>query len=761
MKKNVIKISFLLLLALFIIPINFVNAGGKVVPTAINNLRVSLRSTSKLVSIDSGYMRVFYDENKVCIEYYDNNFNIKSKKSVSMELDIWGGFYAGKDAYYLVEGQTNEQEDFNAEVIRVIKYDTNWNRLGAAKITGDSKLWGGEVRYPFHNGCVEMEESNGKLYIVTSHQGYVDESLTPKMGHQGFLMIEVDEKSMTGKIVKGDYWHSFSQYIEIKDSNIYVLEQSEGSRCTSLTKYNSEKVVEEYIPVLEYGGNRTSAWAVSCYASVNDMTLSSNNVLCLGTSIDQTQYDNYSSEMSYNIYLTLTPMNNFSKESTQVKWLTNYNNDGKRFAGVKITKINDNRFMISWKESNETQTVLDDDPLSENVLHYIFVDGNGNKISKEYKIAASISDCHPIVKNSKIVFYASNGNIVDFYSIDANNGSFNKKSYCVAGENITWKLDNGVLTLEGTGDISIDQDYYSTSVWSTIREKVEKIVIKKGITSIPDNTFVYFPNLTEIEIEDGLKSIGKEAFRSCGKLNKITIPSSVKTIGDDALWTGWYSSWNDAHIVDATIFAKSNSYAIKYAIQNKINFKLTDTVKDLEVKSRKEKEITLKWAKINGNITGYKVYYYDYNQKKWIFAGKTSATEYRIKELKKGTTYKFRVRAYKTVSGKQHFGSYSSSLKTSTKPKVTKINNITTKNNKVTIKWKKVSAVTGYAIYMSTNKNNGYEKIKTIKGKNTIKYTTKKLNKNKTYYFKIRTYKTVDGKKVYSSYSTIKKIKVK
>ena len=69
-------------------------------------------------------MRVFYDGKKIGIEYYDDNFMIQSKKSLDMELELWGGFYAGSDAYYLVEGQKNTAESDTAEVIRVIKYDT-------------------------------------------------------------------------------------------------------------------------------------------------------------------------------------------------------------------------------------------------------------------------------------------------------------------------------------------------------------------------------------------------------------------------------------------------------------------------------------------------------------------------------------------------------------------------------------------------------------------------------------------------------------
>ena len=62
---------------------------------------------------------------------------------------------------------------------------------------------------------------------------------------------------------------------------------------------------------------------------------------------------------------------------------------------------------------------------------------------------------------------------------------------------------------------------------------------------------------------------------------------------------------------------------------------------------------------------------------------------------------------------------------------------------------------------MSTSKKGKYSKIKTVTKGNTVSYTKSDLKKNKTYYFKIRTYRTVDGKKVYSSYSSVKNIKIK
>lgn len=71
--------------------------------------------------------------------------------------------------------------------------------------------------------------------------------------------------------------------------------------------------------------------------------------------------------------------------------------------------------------------------------------------------------------------------------------------------------------------------------------------------------------------------------------------------------------------------------------------------------------------------------------------------------------------------------------------------------------WRKVSGVKGYQIRYATN-----SKMKSAKMKSTTKnsFQVKKLKKGKTYYVQIRAYKTVAGKKVYSSWSKSKKCKI-
>lgn len=93
------------------------------------------------------------------------------------------------------------------------------------------------------------------------------------------------------------------------------------------------------------------------------------------------------------------------------------------------------------------------------------------------------------------------------------------------------------------------------------------------------------------------------------------------------------------------------------------------------------------------------------------------------------------------------------------KPKTNRITKLKRTGKKsIKIYWTKVSGTTGYQIYMSTKKNSGYKRIKTVSGKYSS-YTKGKLKKGKRYYFKVRSYKKVGGKYYISSYSTVKTIK--
>ena len=90
---------------------------------------------------------------------------------------------------------------------------------------------------------------------------------------------------------------------------------------------------------------------------------------------------------------------------------------------------------------------------------------------------------------------------------------------------------------------------------------------------------------------------------------------------------------------------------------------------------------------------------------------------------------------------------------------ITKCTNIKTK--KADIQWKKNGSATGYEVQYSTNKTfKSGVKTKSITNASTIKYTATGLTSQKTYYVRVRAYKTVGKKKLYSSWSGIKTVKI-
>jgi len=96
------------------------------------------------------------------------------------------------------------------------------------------------------------------------------------------------------------------------------------------------------------------------------------------------------------------------------------------------------------------------------------------------------------------------------------------------------------------------------------------------------------------------------------------------------------------------------------------------------------------------------------------------------------------------------------------KPKNTTFKSVIKRKHSLTLKWRKVSKqVTGYEIRFSSNKKFTKKTTKYLKVKNfkTTERTIRQLKSKKTYYAKIRTYKIVNGKTYYSSWSNVVKMK--
>ena len=191
--------------------------------------------------------------------------------------------------------------------------------------------------------------------------------------------------------------------------------------------------------------------------------------------------------------------------------------------------------------------------------------------------------------------------------------------------------------------------------------------------------------------------------------------------------------------------------------QETVKRKALSKVKSLKVSKTSSSYIKLTWKKVKG-AEGYKVSY-SADGKKWTTV-KTDKASYTVKKLKSGKDYQVKVRAY---AGSNQ-GSYSSVVKTATKVAAGKLKALkSAKSGTLTVTWTKLSGADGYQLYLSTSKkftSKSTKKVTVKKGK-TVKTTVKGLKKNKTCYVKLRGYKTVNNKKVYGTFSSVKSIKIK
>lgn len=94
-------------------------------------------------------------------------------------------------------------------------------------------------------------------------------------------------------------------------------------------------------------------------------------------------------------------------------------------------------------------------------------------------------------------------------------------------------------------------------------------------------------------------------------------------------------------------------------------------------------------------------------------------------------------------------------------PAKTKVQKISAGKKSITAQWKKVAGVSAYQVQIATNKKFSKNKKSFKVSKKSTKVKIKKLKAKKVYYVRVRSYKKVNGKKVYSKWSTVRKVKTK
>ena len=233
----------------------------------------------------------------------------------------------------------------------------------------------------------------------------------------------------------------------------------------------------------------------------------------------------------------------------------------------------------------------------------------------------------------------------------------------------------------------------------------------------------------------------------------VTDSSTGKTLVAGTDYTITYSNNTNPGTASITVTALSKNYTGSKVIP----FKITSAaVSGLRTSTIKNNSIKLAWT-AQDYADGYQIC----NSSNRVVAT-TSKNSYTVKGLTSCTTYKFKVRSYvENADGSVSYGDFSTAVSAKTLLNTPTLTAKSTSKGKVRLTWTKVSKATGYEIYYSTKKNGIYTRLKTVSASSSRKYVDSGLASGEKYYYTIRAYRTTNGVKTYSSYNTIKSVKVK
>lgn len=174
-------------------------------------------------------------------------------------------------------------------------------------------------------------------------------------------------------------------------------------------------------------------------------------------------------------------------------------------------------------------------------------------------------------------------------------------------------------------------------------------------------------------------------------------------------------------------------------------------------------KVSLSWGELSG-AQGYQIFRSESKSGKYTeVANITSVgTTSWSQDVEANKTYYYKIRGYKTLNGATYYSNESAVVSVSTTiPKPTWDSLKASSYTKVAVKWKKTAGVTGYQIYRKEGKNGTYQRVATVKGAATVSYNDTSVLPNTTYYYKIRSYVTVNGTNKYSSHCAEKSVSTK
>ncbi len=392
-----------------------VKEGGSVLLSQVPH-RASPDDTFWLSLSDNGCAVVWESGRELQVETFaasgSSGWTSQGVRTLPAELPLLGGFCVGEDGYYAAYGQENREESDGKEVYRIVKYDRNWNRVGAASITGGESHTIQPFRATDHTA---LAEEDGVLVLHTARLRYISED---GLNHQSNFTARIRTSDMTVLETSDPFpdnhvSHSFAQDVIFADgAPVYADLGDAYPRALTISQSNGAQ--QEVLPIYGAIGDNTTqdvifADGAPVYADLGDaypraLTISQSNgaqqevlpiygaigdntthaalgglaasdgcYLLAGASAPQDGPASWKAERM-NALLAVTPKDGFPNGKARIQWLTDFS-DGKQWVeNVRLVAVNDNTFVVLWQVAGPNNALRE--------LCYAVFDGQGNQTGK-------------------------------------------------------------------------------------------------------------------------------------------------------------------------------------------------------------------------------------------------------------------------------------------------------------------------------------------------------------------------------------------
>ena len=322
---------------------------------------------------DGGLTRVEYltgSPGKIVVEDYDEQFTLTAQRVIEAELPLWGGFFSGANYNYLINGANNLAESKEAEVVRVVQYDKDRNRLG------DTRYCGQNTQKPFSFGSLRCAEGGDILYIHTCRTMFKSND---GLNHQANLSLALRQSDRSiVPYANGYVSHSLDQYALVDaEGRPVFLDLGDGyPRGVALTR-DGYVIAARRFPG-EIGDNETGA-RLGGLAETREgyiAAFADTGTGALGS--------------LWAIYLSFTPKDDFSAAASTITQVSKPG-DANR---PRLVSTGPDGSYVFWNGADHT-------------LRYATYDAYGCVSEIKSLEGVSMDDCQPIVCGDDIVWYAT------------------------------------------------------------------------------------------------------------------------------------------------------------------------------------------------------------------------------------------------------------------------------------------------------------------------------------------------------------------